>query len=417
MMPKADPRMEILKDAQRSLASTGDLTPEERESLLKLLNLLIEAAEKNYISESHLRKLSGDLISNRSLLMMLQQQSDELDTLKKLSLNLTSSLNLPTVLDAVVTEAMRLVRKARAAHIFIYNTEGQLEFGAALNSDGTRNQPTAMPRKEGLTYTVARSGEQIVVADMKSSPLYKEAPKEWQGSIIGIPLKFNDNVVGVMNLSKFVIGGFTPSELRLLGLLADQAAVAISNASLHQIVSVQAYTDTVSGLPNRRALDDRLEQEVYDAKRSGYTFAVIMMDLDGFKEVNDTYGHAIGDQVLHMISNCLATLLRSTDFLVRYGGDEFTLILSKTDPPAARLVMEKILENVKEFSFDAPSGNPIRLGFSAGIAFFPVNARTPAELLHASDDALYQAKKHNRGSYMFARGFTGELHPDSSQAG
>ena len=148
---------------------------------------------------------------------------------------------------------------------------------------------------------------------------------------------------------------------------------------------------------------------MYGARRNGYTFTVIMMDLDDFKAVNDTYGHSVGDQVLRVISNYLATVLRSTDFLVRYGGDEFTLILSKTDPPAARLVMEKVLEKVKDFSFPAPNGAKIKLGLSAGIAFYPVHARTPADLLRASDDALYQAKKHNRGSYMVARGFTGQL--------
>ncbi|HUH98935.1 MAG TPA: sensor domain-containing diguanylate cyclase [Anaerolineales bacterium] len=409
MMSKEDTRLEVLKEAQRSLAEAEDLTAEERDSLLKLLHLLIDAGDKYYDSESRLRKLAGDLISNHGLLLMLQQQSDELDTLKKLSLNLTSSLNLPTVLDAVVTEAIRLVKKARAAHIFLYNPDGNLEFGAAINSEGVRNQLTWAPRKEGLTYTVARSGEQIVVDDMGSHPSFKESTDDWEGSIIGIPLKFSDNVVGVMDLSKSVVGGFSPSELRLLGLLADQAAVAISNASLHQMVSAQAYTDTVTGIHNRRALDDHLEQEVYNARRNGYSFAVIMMDLDGFKEVNDTYGHATGDQVLRVMSNYLAILLRSSDFLVRYGGDEFTLILSKTDPPAARLVMEKVLEKVKDFSFDAPNGDKIKLGLSAGIAFYPVHALTAADLLRASDDALYQAKKHNRGSYAIARGFTGQL--------
>ena len=139
-MSKIDTRLEILKEAQKSLADANDLTLEERESLLKLLRLLVEGAEKYYgHSKSLFRKLTGDLISNRSLLMILQQQTDELDTLRKLSLNLTSSLNLPTVLDAVVTEAMRLVKKARTTHIFIYNSDGFLEFGAALDDDGTRN--------------------------------------------------------------------------------------------------------------------------------------------------------------------------------------------------------------------------------------------------------------------------------------
>ena len=413
-MPKADTRLEVLEEAQRLLTEAEDLTLEERDHLLKLLRILIEAADKYYGNDSQLRKLAGDLISNHSLLMMLQQHTDELDTLKKLSLNLTSSLNLPTVLDAVVSEAMRLVKDARAAHIFLYNFEGDLEFGAALNNDGTRNQPISMPRKEGLTHTVARSGEQLVVQDMRNHPLYKDSPDEWDGSVIGIPLKFNDNVVGVMNLSKTTTGGFSQSELRLLGLLADQAAVAIFNASLHQMVSEQAYTDTVTDLPNRRALDDRLDEEGYNSRRNGHTFAVIMIDLDGFKAVNDTYGHAVGDQVLRVMSNYLSTLLRSTDYLARYGGDEFTLILSKTDPPAARLVIEKILEKVKSFSFDAPNGDNIKLGLSAGIAFYPIHARTPADLLHASDDALYQAKKHHRGSYTMARGFTGELFEEPS---
>ena len=94
------------------------------------------------------------------------------------------------------------------------------------------------------------------------------------------------------------MGGFSTSELRLLSLLSDQAAVAISNASLHQMISRQAYSDTLTGLPNRRALDERLEEEVLSARRNNYSFAVIMMDLDGFKDVNDTYGHSTGDDVL-----------------------------------------------------------------------------------------------------------------------
>jgi len=411
-MSKIDTRLEILKEAQKSLTDANDLTLDERNSLLKLLHLLMEGVEKYYgSSESLFRKLTGDLISNHSLLMILQQQTDELDTLRKLSLNLTSSLNLPTVLDAVVSEAMRLVKKAHTTRIFIYNSDGLLEFGAALDDKGNRNQSVPLPQKDGLTYTVARSGEQITIDDPKNHQTYKDVSEEEEseGSIIGIPLKFNDNVVGVMNLSKSVPDGFTPSELRLLGLLADQAAVVIFNASLHQTVSTQAYTDTMTGLPNRRALDEHLEQEIYSARRNGYTFAVIMMDLDGFKQVNDSYGHTIGDHVLKAISGYLITGLRSTDFLVRYGGDEFTLILSKTDPPATRLVMDKILKKVKSFSFDAPNGNKIGLGLSAGIACYPDHARTPADLLHVSDQALYRTKKNRRGSYTLASEFTDQF--------
>ena len=303
---------------------------------------------------------------------------------------------------------MRLVKNARSAQIFLYE-KGKLEFGASLNDDGMRNTPVALPRPHGLTYSVAHNGEQVIIEDMQKHPLYANAPGDWLGSIIGIPLKFNDNIVGVMNLSRSNRGGFSSSELRLLGLLADQAVVAISNASLHQTVSRQAYSDIVTGLPNRRALDERLDEEVIKARRNSSTFAVIMMDVDGFKIVNDTYGHSIGDQVLRGIFNFLATGLRSTDFLARYGGDELTLILSQSDPPSAVVVVQKILELVQQFSFDAPGGEKIHLGLSCGIAMFPAHANNAANLLRAADEALYRAKKQQRGSYLTARGFTGEL--------
>jgi diguanylate cyclase (GGDEF)-like protein len=407
-----DVRLEILTQARELMTEARNLTPAQSDELLKLLNVLIEAIERNAgaeEAEKQARPLAETLIQNRNLVFTLKQQADELDALKKLSLNLTSSLDLQTVLDAVVTEAMRLVKNAHTAHIYLYDS-GRLEFGASLNDDGLRNMPLAMPRLHGLTYMVARNGEQVIIEDMQKHSLYINTPGEWLGSIIGMPLKINDNIVGVMNLSRTTRGGFSSSELRLLGLLADQAAVAISNASLHQTVSRQAYSDIVTGLPNRRALDERLEEEVLKARRTGNTFAVIMMDVDGFKSVNDTYGHTIGDQVLRAIFNFLATGLRSTDFLARYGGDELTLILSQSDPPSSIVVVEKILENVAQFYFEAPGGEKLHLGLSCGIAMFPVHANSAANLLRAADEALYRAKKQQRGRYLTARGFTGELH-------
>ncbi len=414
-MSSEDQRLKILNEAQRILTESGESTSPESEQLLKLLDVLVDAIQRNLEPDAAAKgaaQLAADIVQNRNLVFTLKQQADELDALKKLSLNLTSSLDQQTVLDAVVTEAMRLVKNARAAFIYLYSGR-RLEFGASLDSQGVRNRPASMPRPEGLTNTVARTGARIVVDDMAHHPLYGESWPDAQGSVIGLPLKTSNGTVGVMTLSKSTRGGFTPSDLRLIELLADQASIAISNASLHRAVSEQAYSDTVTGLANRRALDDRLEQEVAAARRAGSNFAVIMMDVDGFKRVNDDYGHAVGDQVLRTFFNYVAIGLRSTDFLARYGGDELTLILTQTDSQGARLVVEKILEQVKRFHFDAPDGGQILLGLSCGIACFPHHANTAANLLRASDEALYKAKKISPGSYVEARGFTGELHQEA----
>lgn len=400
----------ILEQARESL-DRESLTVTEKVAVLKLLDILILSLEKyapaeNFTGES--RVLAERLVSSQALLTLAAQQADELDALKILSLKLTASLDLPTVLDAVVKEAMRLVNDARIVHIFLY-TNNQLDFGASLDSGGQKNRVFSEPRKGGLTETVAQKGEMIIVEDMTKHSIYKNAPSSWTGSIIGMPLKIGDKVVGVMNLSRNAIGSFSVTELRLLNMLANQAAVAISNASLHQSISQKAYTDTTTGLANRRALDEHLESEIINARRTGSPFAVIMMDLDGFKNVNDTYGHEVGDKVLRTVFNVVSFGLRSSDFIARYGGDELTLILAKSNLRAAKLVTDKILENLAKFSCKAPDGKAIKMGISGGIAIYPDHGRAGAELLRAADAALYYAKKHSRGKFLTAKAATGPL--------
>ncbi|HUG33375.1 MAG TPA: sensor domain-containing diguanylate cyclase [Anaerolineales bacterium] len=403
-----DERLRILEKAYQVLEKQGE-SPIAREYLLKLLDILATSLE-NYSpgGEGNAEELARQLIDQHSLLLMLKQQTDELDALKKLSINLTSSLDLPDVLDAVVTEAMRLVNNTRDVNIFLYKNH-KLSFGAALDADGTRNKLWSKPRSNGLTYSVARSGQTILVENVREHPLFQNITEIWLGSIIGMPLKVGDIVVGVMNLSRSKPGPFSPAELRLLGLLADQAAVAISNASLHQLISRQAYSDTLTGLPNRRALDERLEEEVMAARRSNYSFAVIMMDLDGFKDVNDTYGHSTGDDLLSQVFNQMARGVRNTDFLARYGGDELTLILSQSDLSSAQIVSEKIIEGMKQIKYKLPDGKRLNMSISGGIALYPIHGRTGPDLLRAADAALYQAKKYSRGTFQVARGVTAPL--------
>jgi diguanylate cyclase (GGDEF)-like protein len=403
-----DFRLSILAEARHLLEQEGG-SHTEKESLIKLLDILTAAAEKvSPDDHNQMQTIARELIDHQALLAILKQQTDELDALKKLSIHLTSSLDLPDVLDAVVLEAVRLIENTRDVNIFLYKNH-KLSFGAALDSEGNRNKPWSKPRSNGLTYTVARSGETLIAENMREHPLFQNVPAHWIGSIIGIPLKVGNTVVGVMNLSRSTIGGFSPAELRLLTLLADQAAVAISNASLHQMISRQAYSDTLTGLPNRRALDERLEEEVASARRNNYSFAVIMMDLDGFKAINDTYGHTVGDDVLRLVFNEMARGVRTTDFLARYGGDELTLILSQTEMSSAQVVSEKIIEGMRKIKYRLPDGKRLKLGISGGIALYPVHARSGPDLLRAADAALYHAKKYQRGTFEIARGITGPL--------
>ena len=173
-------------------------------------------------------------IENARLFEAAQQHTAELEAVRQATLGLTARLELPAVLEAILQNALRLSQHARNAHIFIIarDTE-QLTFGAALWSDGRRDI-VAPPRPNGLTYTVARTGETIIVPDIRNHPLFAKTPPEWSGAIVGLPLKIEQRVVGVMNIAYRQAQDLSDNQLRALRLLGDQAALAIENARLFQ---------------------------------------------------------------------------------------------------------------------------------------------------------------------------------------
>lgn len=390
-----------LLKVHQAIAKSG-LSSADQQKLLLLLEILSS-------SETNAQEGEETLDVN-SFLSIFQQKVEELDTLRKLSVKLTASLNLPVVLRAVASEAMRLIKNARSVHISLYDPEkDRLEFGTAMNQNGVYNQSATVSRLTGILNAIVRKGEIVIIEDTRTHPSFQDLLSEFSGSILCIPLKIEDRIVGVMNISRSVTGQFSPSELRLLHLLADQAAVAISNARVHTLLNYQAYTDAITGLPNRRALDERLEAEIQQARRHLNNFSVIMMDLDNFKDINDTYGHDVGDQILRITFNYLAQNLRSSDFLCRFGGDELTLVLSDTDSGGAQLVAKKIADAMSNYYVQLPDGTHAKIGISGGIAVYPVHARSAANLLRAADEALYRAKKNQRGTFEVARVLTGPL--------
>lgn len=394
---------------QKRLA-VSQFTSADQQDLAQLFLALLDALDdvEPGASAPVAETLAARLFSHHNMLALLRQQMGELEAIKRITQNLTGNLQLQAVLDAIVAEAMHLVQDAQDAHIYLYQ-DGQLLFGAALDCGGKRNQEFRTPRPNGLTASVAHSGEMIVVNTPQIHPLFQEVLEENTHPIMGLPLKQGDTVIGVMNMARQNNRPFRLSEQRLLQLLANQAAVAILNARMHEALAMQALSDTLTGLPNRRALDRRLENEVVRAERYGRSFGVLMMDLDGFKAINDTWGHAIGDQVLHQVARFLSGGARASDFLARYGGDELTMILPESSANLAQQTAQNIQHRFQTFGFTLPDGSNTRIGLSGGLAMYPTHARTASDLLRAADEALYRAKRYARGTIVVARGFTGEL--------
>ena len=334
---------------------------------------------------------AGVAIERARSLKEAQQRANELEALRQASLSLIASLDLETVLYAILKSALGLMENALDAHVFLYDGD-KVSFAAALWSDGSRGSPWKEVRENGLTYTVARSGEMIVVPDIEQHTLFQQAPSVWKGAIIGIPLKIRERVVGVMNIAFHVPQEFDPGQLRVLNLLADQAALAIENARLHNLTMHQALTDPLTELANRRAFDQRLDEEIRRSNRYRHAFALMMIDVDGFKRINDTYGHPVGDKVLQALGKRMATVSRDTDFLARIGGDEFAMFLPETEIEEARLVAQKLEETILAYSGKWVEGEDIRLSLSIGLAAYPDDAQDAETLISKADQNLYSTK-------------------------
>ena len=170
--------------------------------------------------------------------------------------------------------------------------------------------------------------------------------------------------------------------------MANEAAMALENARLYEDARKLADRDPLTGFYNHRFLHERLGEEVVRAQRARRPLSVLMLDLDDFKLVNDTFGHLFGDRVLTFTAELIRSTLRISDVGARYGGDEFAVILPETDADDARIIAERILEAFRDHPFVGEQRGPVPLAGSIGVATFPADGRTATDLIAAADDAL-----------------------------
>ena len=187
-----------------------------------------------------------------------------------------------------------------------------------------------------------------------------------------------------------------------IGLIATYRWAALRERTAQQRIEHLAHYDTVTGLPNRALLNDRLEQEVSRARRNNGSFAVLMLDLDGFKSVNDQWGHAAGDRVLTLVGQRARQALRASDTFGRLGGDEFMAILPEASAAGARAAADKIVQALAQpYALERSTAS---LSASIGIAVFPGDGADAPALQRASDDALYTAKREGKNRVSSAAG-------------
>ena len=217
------------------------------------------------------------------------------------------------------------------------------------------------------------------------------------GTPVCVPLLAQEEILGVLYIQ---VGRATPGEreefLRRADAVAERLSLALSNLKLREVLRNQSIRDPLTGLFNRRYLEESLMREIQRAARKARTITVIMLDLDHYKLFNDTFGHQAGDMLLQEIAAVFNAHVRASDLVCRYGGEEFAIILSEVDAAGARICVETLRQEIKRLSLEYRGQSLSSVTVSAGIAEFPSHGQTPEDLVRAADAALYQAKREGR---------------------
>lgn len=324
----------------------------------------------------------------------LKRRADELDALQRATFSLLTSLDPETLLVQILEGARQAIVTAENSCLYLSaERAGRLLKHYPAGPHEPRLQVLDPPIPPDHLLARVGDGKPLRLDDAPDpAPAGASPPVR---SLIAAPLTLDEKVVGVLALEASQPEAFSEADLRLLSSFAATATAAIRNAVQHSELQNLATTDPLTGQLNRRALFDLGQRELDRFHRFGRPLAVILFDIDHFKLINDTYGHAAGDHALAEVIRRCSLIVRQVDILGRYGGDEFMVILTEADQPFARAVAERIRRSVEEAPVPSQAG-AIQVSVSLGVALALPDTRQINELILRADQALYRAKRRGR---------------------
>jgi diguanylate cyclase (GGDEF)-like protein len=324
--------------------------------------------------------------------------NDTLDLVKlSFFVEMGKAISCATTIDETLQEVMRQIGQIFAplnwSLMLRDSRTGNLNFTIVVGESSTKLQGRWLPKGKGIAGWIAERGEPVIVADVQSDQRFFPMIDTYTGfrtqSIIGVPLKSKGKVFGVIELvNKINDQAFTPFDLKVLTTIADFAAIAIEKAYYNRALKRLASVDPLTGVFNRGEFQRIIAKELERSKRQHTPLACLLVDVDDFKNINDTHGHVAGDNVLKSLAAILGENLRKVDSVCRYGGDEFVVVMPGTNEEQAATVRTRILEGI-EFHNQVTASIP----FTASIGLHATQGAVGDGFFELLDKDLYREKE------------------------
>jgi diguanylate cyclase (GGDEF)-like protein len=334
-------------------------------------------------------------LQNARLYSLERQRASQLEAINAIAQQMTAVLDLKELLSKVCLLIQQAFQVCQVS--VLLKDEDDLVLRASHGKlTGRAPEGGRLPADEGLWQRALAAGKTLIENDMKAPDFGLSVET---GSSMCIPLVSFGQTLGVLVLDTARAGAFNLNDIQPLESVADICATAIQNAHYVERVKQLAYLDGLTGIFNRRFFELRIVEEMDRARRYGSGLAILMVDIDQFKRLNDEFGHLLGDEVLRQVSSIFHQQLRKIDVLCRFGGEEFAILLSQTNAVHALGVAEKLRKTVEAWQFP---GVPRAVTISGGTANYPEHGSTRDELVKAADAGLYLAKQAGRNRVCLA---------------
>ena len=319
--------------------------------------------------------------------------------LHRISSEMSASLDIKAILDRLAAVCHEVVPYDQFTVSFVEGGD-KLSFHTFVGYEGVKLPKGPVPLAGSLMDWIVKNHQPLSFTDLDRQtgqpPVFPV--KELQigaRSFLGVPLVAQDKTIGVITVSFRQPGAISAYQQHMMSIIANQVAVNIANAKLHHIMRKMATTDGLTGLINHRHFQEKADERFARSTRFPEPISVLLMDIDHFKKVNDTYGHPIGDAVLKQLSGILRDTVRDIDMPARYGGEEFIVLLENTDGAGAVTMGERLRKAVEKSSFKFGDVT-VPVTISVGAASFPADGKDKKEIIERSDQALYHAKRTGR---------------------
>lgn len=382
----------IFSDAQQLLALSERVTKIARQfqpvTTVSTDDRSSDSTPRSNDLELEVQRLRGELEYQSMLAASLQHFSDRI-----------SSDDPTRTYYSIVAHSRELLHSERASLFVFDETARELILKAAIGWHADPASVSNLHAGEGISGEVIESGKALMVIDIEEEGLTPgPADRSYKTkSFISYPILIRGRRIGLLNLTDKTGGGsYDDVDLSLLEIIEPQVALALERAEWQERATefqLMSITDPLTGLPNRRYLEERLTEELNRSKRYDYSMSFLMIDIDDFKMYNDTNGHQAGDLALKLVANCLKESLRAADVACRYGGEEFCILLPQTSIDEAGTIAGRIQQRVASTHFPHGKSQPLgRVSLSIGVSTFSSIVSTAETVIAAADRALYRAK-------------------------